>query len=88
MSQFELGQKSLKELEGVHPDLVAVVKRAIELTVQDFAVHDGLRTIDEQKKLVASGAKSVHMTLAHFVTASEKSPLAPLCQRGEQNSPL
>jgi hypothetical protein len=33
-------------------------------------------------------AKSVHMTLAHFVTASEKSPLAPLCQRGGQNSPL
>jgi peptidoglycan L-alanyl-D-glutamate endopeptidase CwlK len=56
MSQFELGTQSLKELEGVHPDLVVVVKRAIELTVQDFAVHDGLRTIDEQKKLVANGA--------------------------------
>lgn len=32
---FKLGNKSLSELEGVHPDLVAVVKRAIELTVQD-----------------------------------------------------
>lgn len=53
---FKLGSKSLHELDGVHPDLVAVTKRAIELTVQDFAVHDGIRTLDEQKRLVASGA--------------------------------
>ncbi|HEX8772962.1 MAG TPA: M15 family metallopeptidase [Pyrinomonadaceae bacterium] len=56
MSDFKLGDKSLKELKGVHPDLVAVVKRAIELTVQDFAVHDGNRTLEEQKKYLASGA--------------------------------
>lgn len=53
---FRLGNKSMNELTGVHPDLVAVVRRAIELTVQDFAVHDGIRTIDEQKRLLASGA--------------------------------
>lgn len=53
---YRLGEKSLSELKGVHPDLVSVVKRAIELTVQDFSVHDGIRTLDEQKKLVASGA--------------------------------
>lgn len=56
MTTFKLGEKSLKELSGVHPDLVAVVKRAIEITVQDFAVHDGIRTWEEQKKLVAAGA--------------------------------
>jgi peptidoglycan LD-endopeptidase CwlK len=56
MSTFQLGSKSLKELKGVHPDLVAVVKRAIELTVQDFSVHDGNRTLEEQKKYLASGA--------------------------------
>jgi hypothetical protein len=32
--------------------------------------------------------KSDHMTLVHFVTAREKSPLAPLCQRGGQNAPF
>jgi len=53
---FVLGAASLKELEGVHPDLVRVVKRAIKLTAQDFSVHDGLRTLEEQKRLVASGA--------------------------------
>ena len=37
MPTFNLGEKSLKELQGVHADLVAVVKRAIKLSVQDFA---------------------------------------------------
>jgi len=53
---FTLGRKSLSELRKVHPDLVTVVKRAIELTPQDFSVHDGIRTIEEQKALVQSGA--------------------------------
>ena len=56
MNTFELGEKSLKELLGVHPDLVAVVKRSVVLSVQDFAVHDGIRTLEEQKKLVQAGA--------------------------------
>lgn len=56
MSQFKLGEKSLKELNGVHPDLIAVVKRAIELSVQDFSIHDGIRTLAEQQQLVQSGA--------------------------------
>lgn len=56
MSDFKLGDKSIKELKGVHPDLVAVVKRAIELTVQDFAVHDGKRTFEEQQGYLKSGA--------------------------------
>lgn len=66
MSAFKLGERSLKELDGVHPDLVGVVKRAIELTVQDFSVHDGIRTLEEQKEMVLRGAsqtlKSRHLT--------------------------
>ena len=56
MPPFSLGKASLKELNGVHADLVKVVKRAIQLTAQDFSVHDGIRTIAEQQQLVASGA--------------------------------
>jgi peptidoglycan LD-endopeptidase CwlK len=56
MPAFTLGAASLKELKGVHPDLVAVVKRAIAISSQDFAVHDGTRTAAEQQKLVSSGA--------------------------------
>lgn len=56
MGKFVLGARSLANLEGVHPDLVAVVKRAIEITTQDFTVFDGLRTVAEQEQMVKSGA--------------------------------
>lgn len=63
---YKLGERSLKNLEGVHPDLVAVVKRAIEITEQDFTVIEGLRSIERQRELVASGASrtmnSRHLT--------------------------
>jgi len=63
---YSLGKRSLQELQGVHPHLVAVVKRAIEITSQDFAVHDGIRTLEEQRALVAKGASqtmdSRHLT--------------------------
>lgn len=52
---YVLGSRSLAELEGVHPRLQAVVKRAIELTEQDFGVHDGLRTLAEQREYVRRG---------------------------------
>ncbi|MDM8352908.1 M15 family metallopeptidase [Brevundimonas diminuta] len=53
---FRLSSRSKARLEGVHPDLIRVVERAIEITAQDFSVHDGLRTLEEQKRYVASGA--------------------------------
>ena len=52
---YALGEKSRKELDGVHPRLVAVVERAIEVTDQDFSVHDGLRTQAEQAVYVRRG---------------------------------
>lgn len=62
---FKLGKRSLKNLEGVNPHMVAVVKRAIQITNIDFGVTQGLRTREEQELLVASGAsktmKSKHL---------------------------
>ena len=43
-NNFRLSARSLSRLEGVHPDLVKVVKRAIELTEVDFMVTEGVRT--------------------------------------------
>jgi peptidoglycan L-alanyl-D-glutamate endopeptidase CwlK len=43
-------------LKGVHPDLVKVVKRAIEITTVDFTVLEGLRDPARQKTLVDAGA--------------------------------
>ena len=51
-----LGQRSLSRLEGVHPDLVRVVKKAALLSDLDFTVLEGLRTVERQKQLVNQGA--------------------------------
>lgn len=62
---FVLGSKSMNTLEGVHPDLVRVVKRAITLTAIDFGVSEGVRTLETQKKYVAEG-KSTTMNSMHL----------------------
>lgn len=53
---FKLSHRSKSRLKGVHPDLVRVIERAIELTPVDFTVLEGTRTRNRQRKLVASGA--------------------------------
>ena len=63
---FKLSQKSLDRLSGVHPDLVAVVKRAIEITEVDFAVLEGVRSLARQEQLFKAGGsttmRSRHLT--------------------------
>jgi len=63
---FKLSNRSLKNLVGVHPDLVRVVHRAITLTTVDFVVGEGVRTLETQRKYVAAGVswtmKSRHLT--------------------------
>lgn len=63
---YTLGKRSRDRLVGVHPDLVKVVERAIEITTTDFTVLEGLRTIQRQQELLKSGAsttlKSRHLT--------------------------
>lgn len=65
---FQLSKSSLSNLDGVHPDLVAVVKRAIEITRIDFGVSEGLRMPQRQKQLKAEG-KSTTLTSKHLVQA-------------------
>lgn len=66
MAGYTLSQRSQDKLRGVHPDLVRVVCRAIQLTAVDFTVTEGLRTAARQKQLVAAGAsqtmRSRHIT--------------------------
>jgi peptidoglycan L-alanyl-D-glutamate endopeptidase CwlK len=52
---FVLGTASVAQLIGVHPTLVALVRRAIQISDQDFRVMDGIRSLAEQRKLVALG---------------------------------
>lgn len=55
-SGFSLSANSLDKLKGINPALVKVVKRAIQISKQDFAVNEGLRTVERQRQLVRSGA--------------------------------
>lgn len=62
---FKLSARSFGNLVGVDEDLVQVVKHAITITKTDFGVIQGLRTVEQQKELVAKGAsqtmKSKHL---------------------------
>lgn len=53
---YQLGDRSLKRLSTVDPVLAQVVTRAIQITPLDFGVVEGLRDLERQKALVASGA--------------------------------
>lgn len=61
-----LSPRSEKNLAGVHERLVAVVRRAAEISDLDFIVTEGVRTLERQKELYAKGAsqtmKSKHLT--------------------------
>lgn len=66
MSGFKLSARSRARLNGVRPELVRVVERAIEVTTVDFMVTEGLRTRERQSELVKAGASrtlnSRHLT--------------------------
>lgn len=83
-----LNARSLKNLEGVHPDLVRVVHRADELVAAPlgFIVTEGLRTLERQKKLVEAGASR---TLAsRHITGHAVDLMATLDGQGRWDWPL
>lgn len=63
---FSLGNRSRLRLRGIHPDLVRVVKRAIAVTLVDFTVLEGVRSLERQRKLFKAKASktmnSRHLT--------------------------
>lgn len=66
MGKWKFSRRSLQRLEGVKPELVEVTHTALQLSRIDFGVTCGLRTIQEQRELVARGASqtmnSKHIT--------------------------
>lgn len=48
---YSLSQRSLSKLEGVHPNLVTVTKRAIEVAEVDFAITEGIRSPERQYEM-------------------------------------
>lgn len=65
MTNFRFSQRSENNLKGINPNLMKVVRRALEISAVDFSVIEGLRTVERQKELVATG-KSQTMNSRHI----------------------
>lgn len=63
--KFFLSDRSLKNLNGVHPHLLQLINCAIALTPVDFIITCGVRSIELQHQLVAAG-KSLTMNSRHL----------------------
>lgn len=78
MAVYQLGKASEERLQGVHPHLVAVVRKAITLTRQDFTVHEGVRSLATQRDYVARGASQT-LASRHLVGPDGYGHAVDLC---------
>lgn len=66
LSGWSFSRRSLDNLKGVHKDLQKLAHKALEISSVDFTIIDGVRTREEQRELVNSGASqtmnSRHLT--------------------------
>lgn len=77
MAKYAFGARSLKEQKGVHPKLLKVIYRALDICAAtggpDFGTIEGVRTPARQRELYAQGrtkpGKKVTWTLTsnHFI---------------------
>ena len=72
LSNFKLSQRSLNSLSGVDPNLVKVVKRAIEITEQDFIVIEGLRTREQMMINYGKGRTAAQLAVHGIPTSYAK----------------
>ena len=63
---YQFGKRSLQRLSGVNPNMVQVMKRAIEISSRDFTIIEGIRSEVRQRELLKAGKsqtmKSRHLT--------------------------
>lgn len=80
--KFKLSETSIKRLNNVHPDLIKIVHRAIEITSQDFMVLEGARTLAQQKEYFRTGKsktmKSRHLPSSNYCGMSCAVDLVPI----------
>ena len=73
VSKYKLSERSLNNLKGVDERLVKIVKRAIQITEQDFIVIEGLRT-REQMMINYGKGRSASELAKHGIPASYAKP--------------
>ena len=52
---FKLKKESLKNLEGIHPNLVMIMAESIKTSLYEFSIVDGIRTVERQQNLYLKG---------------------------------
>jgi peptidoglycan L-alanyl-D-glutamate endopeptidase CwlK len=62
---FNFGERSLKNLQGVHHDLVMLMEESIKDSPYDFAITEGVRSPERQRELYAQG-KSLTLMSRHL----------------------
>lgn len=62
---YIFGERSNKNLTGVHPDLVKVMRESIKESPYDFAIIEGVRTSERQQELYKQG-KSLTLLSRHL----------------------
>ena len=65
MQHHVFSRRSESNLAGVHPDLVRVMRRGLELSGVDFMITEGFRTRQRQEALLREG-KSKTMRSRHL----------------------
>lgn len=66
MNDFHFGTSSEQNLVDVHPHLVVLLRRGLQLSPYDFGISKGVRTLEEQEKEVAEG-DSQTIRSAHLI---------------------
>lgn len=54
-TNYKFSKRSKDRLVGVEEDLVSVLSTAIQLSTVDFGIGEGLRSLERQKELLATG---------------------------------
>ena len=82
---FAFGRRSRDTLKGVHPDLILVVSRGLLYSSYDFAISEGLRSIERQRELVS---RRLSMTYAskHLVQPSGYAHAIDVVATGDLNA--
>lgn len=57
---YQFGERSLKNLVGVHPHLVKLMKEAIIDSPVDFTITEGVRTTEKQKEYYSWGRTKIN----------------------------
>ena len=62
---FKFGKSSLERLDDIDPDLRLVMMEAIKLTVIDFGITEGMRSLERAEQLKADGLSKVGSKSKH-----------------------